>query len=78
MCKLAPETEQHFMLQCPAYTNSRKLLFQEISELDQNVYRIPNGDRLAYLMSTTSEEVLRKIIFYIYNIFKQRKELLSN
>ncbi len=62
ICKLQPETEEHFILMCSKYRFLRLELFKSIAMQYRNVYSIPHCDRFVYLMNTDNVEIIKAVM----------------
>ena len=71
LCKEAVEDDVHFVLCCPFFMELRKEFIPE------KFFRMPCKFRLAILMSSKSESLIKKVSIYLYKAFKMRELALS-
>ncbi len=77
VCKLESETEQHFILACPAYTQHRKVLFKEIRVKNPIIQNMSHAERFRYLLSSKDTFVIEKVMQFIFNAHKKRQDILG-
>lgn len=71
LCKNVVETEYHFLLKCPFYSNIRK------TYLPKKYYENATFNNCIILMRTKNENLLRDIAMYIYFAMQHRNTLLQ-
>ena len=78
LCKICPlnqpETENHFLLHCPAYRNERQDLLNDFPQV--NILNSDN-DKLRFLMTLTDTVDIQKIALYLLKITNKRKCILN-
>ena len=70
LCKNEIETEYHFLLKCPFYSDIRK------KYLPRKYYENVTYNKCIVLMCTKNEDLLRNIAMYIYCAMQHRNTLL--
>ncbi len=78
VCKIEPETEQHIILPCPAYTNIREKLFMEIRARCQSIQVMNHAERLKSLLSSHQGYIIKKGYKFIFNAHKKRQDILGD
>ncbi len=78
VCKIESETEQHFILSCPAYTNIRKKLFIEIRARCQSIQVINYAERLKILLSSQEGYIITNVMQFIFYAHKKRQDILGD
>ena len=76
LCGLETETEQHFILSCPVYIQTRKSFTKEIRQIESNFYNMNHTDRFIFLLTSGNEEIIKLTMKFIYTIYQERKALL--
>ena len=76
LCKLEPETEEHFVLFCPTYRKLRIELFKNIVKQDPTIYNIPHSERFIYLMSNQNLIILKEVMSFLLGAYSDRTLLL--
>ena len=71
LCNEEVETEVHFVLCCPVLSDIRNVF------IPLKYYRNPCLFRLILLLSSPSEEVIRKLAVFLYKAFKRRSILTT-
>jgi hypothetical protein len=71
LCKEAEENEVHFVLCCPFLNELRKEF------IPLKYFRTPSVFRLAMLVSSKSEDVVKKLSIFLYKAFKIREVATS-
>ena len=77
LCKEEAETEEHFVLSCPAYVDLRRNMFQQIGESDSTIYNVNFNCRLSYLFNSKSKDVMICVMKYLWNAYRHREKLLQ-
>ena len=76
ICKIESETEQHFTLFCPGYTQLRQKLFREIRKIDDSYLNLDHHARFKYLFDASDVNIIKLTMEFIFNAYMQRKEML--
>ena len=63
------EDEFHFLLECPIYTNIRKMYIKKF------YWKNPNILKFTELLKSENENVLKKLAFFVYKGFEMRNNL---
>ena len=71
------ENEVHFILQCPVYSEIRKLYFQQVSKTCQNFSNLSAWEKFLWLFNNEDISVLKSLGNYIEKATTMRKEKLS-
>ena len=71
------EDEFHFLLQCQLYSNERRALFNQISEILPEFVRLPDPNRFVFLLCNEHNSILSWVGKFIYNSFNKRTEYYS-
>ena len=71
LCRIAQETELHFVLCCPVPSSLR------VQFISSKFYKFPNLFRLSLLLASTNENTVRNLSVYLYKAFKLRSILSS-
>ena len=71
-CTSVYETEMHFLLVCPVYSDLRREF------IPQKYYRNPNMARFTLLMACVAEGTIKKLSIFIYKALILRSELVRN
>ena len=71
-CPYVTETEVHFVLACPKYTEIREMY------IPRKYYRCPSSFKLALLLAVTNKSVLLRLATYAMKAFQLRAALSSN
>ena len=77
LCKTEAETELHFVMACPEYTELRKSLFQKLVAIDKSLIGYNIFDKFVYLFSNKNEKIIRLVIGFVYAAYKLRKEKIA-
>ena len=78
ICTKAPETEDHFIIFCQAYSDLRTKMYADIAQIDSSFTRINAQDRFKFLMTTKNHNIIINVMKYIYSAYKIRKMKLSS
>jgi len=77
VCKIESETEQHFILSCPAYAEIRKQLFKEIRTYNLTILSMNHADRFRYLLSSQETFIIKNVMKFISAAHIKRQDILS-
>ena len=82
---LEAETTEHFLLRCPAYTNCRKVLLDDVKNIFPSILSFPDSDIsniLLYggdsLKSDLNQKIILSVITYLKNTGRFKLPLISN
>ncbi len=75
--KIDPETEQHIILSCPAYTNIRKKLFMEIRARCQSIQVMNHAERFKFLLSSQEVYIIKNVMKFIFYDHKKKQDILG-
>ena len=82
---LEAETTEHFLLRCPAYTNCRKVLLDDVKNIFPSILSFPDSDIsniLLYggdsLKSDLNQKIILSVITYLKNTGRFELPLISN
>ena len=64
LCRVAQETELHFVLCCPVLRTLRAQF------IPLKFYKFPSLFRLSLLLASTNENIVRNLSVYLYKAFK--------
>ena len=71
LCRVAQETELHFVLCCPVLSTLR------VQFIPSKFYKFPRLFRLSLLLASTNENAVRNLSAYLYKAFKLHRILSS-
>ncbi len=71
LCRVAQETELHFVLCCPVLSALR------VQFIPSKFYKFPSLFRLSLLLASTNENIVRNLSVYLYKAFNLRSILSS-
>ncbi len=71
LCRVAQETELHFVLCCPVLRTLRAQF------IPLKFYKFPSLFRLSLLLASTNENIVRNLSVYLYKTFKLRSISMS-
>ena len=71
LCRVAQETELHFVLCCPVLRTLRAQF------IPLKFYNFPSLLRLSLLLASINENIMRNLSVYLYNAFKLRRISVS-
>ena len=76
MCKLEPETVEHFIIKCPHYTDERNLFTAKILPISQRYYSYNNVRKIQYILDLRCPtQAVSSCIKFISTIYKTREKL---
>ena len=71
------DTEQHFMVECGRFGNTRDAMFEKVSNIIKGFKDFTDHDKFITLMCPTTPQLAKKINRYIRFMFKKREEINS-
>ena len=76
MCKLEPETVEHFIIKCPHYTDERNLFTAKILPISQHYSSYDNVRKIQYILDLRCPtQAVSPCIKFISTIYKTREKL---
>ncbi len=78
LCKIQAETEEHFIVFCPEFTDKRTLLFKEIYKIEPEFQKMNNNTKFIFLMSSTNITIIRAVMTFIKDAYRERALLLRS
>ena len=78
ICTKAPETEDHFIISCQAYSDLRTKMYVDIAQIDRSFLQINSQDKFKFLMTTINNNIIIIVMKFIYSAYKTRKMKLSS
>ena len=68
------DTEQHFMVECSAFRNTRDAMFAKIADIIPGFKDFSDFDKFATLMCPTTPQLIKSVNRYIKSMFKKRED----
>lgn len=78
VCKFEAETEEHFIMACPAYRKQRVSLLAKLGNIMPSIYAKSHREKFEYIMSNRHITSVKYIMEYINEIYTLRKVLIKN
>ena len=69
------DTEQHFMIECSTFGNTRDAMFDKIANFVPGFKNFPNCKKFSTLMCPTTPQTAKIVNRYIKYMFKKREEI---
>ena len=69
------DTEQHFMIECKRFKNTRTATFTGLSDILPGFHDLSNGQKFATLMCPTTPQVAKTVNRFIKLMFKKREKI---
>ena len=73
--KKSIDTEQHFIIECNLFKNTRNKFFEEISSAIPGFKDLPEGKKFATLMCPINPQVVKRVNRYIKFMFAERQKI---
>ena len=77
LCKRESETEEHFLLHCPAFVHLRNEFILKIKQVEPRICEMSSNDMFCTIMKHKTDIGLRIILKYVYEIHTKRCEFLQ-
>ncbi len=77
ICNIEAETEEHFIMACPAYRKQRMSLLNKLSNSMPGIYAMEHGERFNYIMNNRHITSIKYIMEYINEIYMLRRDLIK-